>query len=431
MALLGSLMGGMALIQRRMSPHPELVRKGMHVGMGLVTLTFPWVFQESWPVTLLAVLAVVALLAVRLLSPIKAQLGNVLGGVKRFSLGELYFPIAVAIVFWLARGDKLLFCIPILILSLADAVCALIGLRYGLSKYRTNEGEKSVEGSLAFFLIAFFSTHIPLLLFTTIGRAEILLISIALGFLVMLMEAIAWGGLDNLFIPLTSYLLLRIYVTLSVTELAVRLVVMVLLTAFLIPLRRRSTLNGSAALCAGMLCYVAWALGGLPWLLAPLIGLAAFPSLSPLHPEIKRESNVHTVIRVMAGPLFWLGISLEFKRPELIYLFYLTLGAQLAGICITRRALATNSSLQRRPLLECVIGGWLILFIPYLLIDTITARTVIEALAAPIIILVAGLAHNASLPCTTDTSPGLAQWLRENLCIPVVSTLGLIPHFLL
>ncbi|MES2569384.1 MAG: hypothetical protein V4710_04940, partial [Verrucomicrobiota bacterium] len=315
MVLLGCLMTGLSLLQRRMAPHPELVRKGMHIGMGLVTVTFPWIFTDAWPVILLAGIAIVSLLAVRFYRPVNATLGSVLGAVERTSLGELYFPVAVATVFWLADGDKLLFCVPILILSLADAACALIGVRYGHSRYKTSDGEKSVEGSIAFFLVAFFSTHIPLLLFTSIGRVETLLISLALGFLVMLMEAVAWRGLDNLFIPLTSYLLLRIYSTLGVGELFIRFAVMVMLTAVVIPLRRRSTLNGSAALCAGMLCYIAWALGGLPWLIAPLAGLAAYPTLSPLNPQIVREINVHTVLRVMAGPMLWLTLSVELNRP--------------------------------------------------------------------------------------------------------------------
>jgi phytol kinase len=84
-------------------------------------------------------------------------------------------------VFWLSPDDPLLFVIPMLVLSLADAVAALIGISYGRLRYESTDGIKSAEGSAAFFCAAFFSVHVPLLLFTQVGRAETLLISLVLG----------------------------------------------------------------------------------------------------------------------------------------------------------------------------------------------------------------------------------------------------------
>src|SRR5439155_15297069 len=66
LAVLGALLAGLRLWQRRTAPHPELVRKLLHMGMGLVTLTFPWVFDTAWPVLLLASASVLGLLALRL-----------------------------------------------------------------------------------------------------------------------------------------------------------------------------------------------------------------------------------------------------------------------------------------------------------------------------------------------------------------------------
>ena len=53
---------------------------------------------------------------------------------------------------------------------LADAVAALIGIRYGTLQYQTTEGTKSVEGSVAFFFVAFLSVLVPLLVFTEVDR---------------------------------------------------------------------------------------------------------------------------------------------------------------------------------------------------------------------------------------------------------------------
>lgn len=51
------LMAGLAVYQRRRSPHPEWVRKLMHMGSGLIALSLPWLFSEAWPVIVLALLA--------------------------------------------------------------------------------------------------------------------------------------------------------------------------------------------------------------------------------------------------------------------------------------------------------------------------------------------------------------------------------------
>jgi phytol kinase len=165
--------------------------------------------------------------------------GGVIDGVNRKSLGEIYFPLAVGLVYLLSAGDPLTFCIPMLILSLADAAAALVGERYGALRYPTAGQRKSLEGSVAFFTVAFLSAHIPLLLFTNAGRPANLLISLTLALLLTLLEAMAPGGLDNLGIPLVALLLLRSLLGLDVAALVARLGVAVLLAALVALLARR------------------------------------------------------------------------------------------------------------------------------------------------------------------------------------------------
>src|SRR5262249_55430022 len=160
------------LLQRLASPHPELVRKLMHVGMGLVTFSFPWIFDEAWPVIVLACVSIGVLLSLRLVASLKESLGSVLAAAGRAWSGEGYFPLAVAILYVLYQREPattpadrrlMLYCIPILLLTVADATAALIGTRYGRWHYETADGEKSAEGSLGFFASGFFSVHVPLL----------------------------------------------------------------------------------------------------------------------------------------------------------------------------------------------------------------------------------------------------------------------------
>jgi len=229
LAIYGTLMLGLEAYRRSRSPDPELVRKCLHLGMGLLTLSFPWLFASPWPVVLLAALFTAWLAILRTFRSLQRLRGGVIDGVNRKSLGEIYFPLAVGLVYLLSAGDPLTFCIPMLILSLADAAAALVGERYGTLRYPTAGQRKSLEGSMAFFTVAFLSAHIPLLLFTDAGRPANLLISMTLALLLTLVEAMAPGGLDNLGIPLVALLLLRSLLGLDVAALVVRLGVAVLL----------------------------------------------------------------------------------------------------------------------------------------------------------------------------------------------------------
>lgn len=206
-ALLG-LMVGLSACRRRGILAAEPARKLLHIGMGLIALSFPWLFDRAWPVLLLAAAATLVLMAARSLAPLRACLGSALHDVERASLGEFYFALAVVLLFLLANGEKLLFCVPILLLTLADPAAALVGMRWGRRRIPGVES-KSVQGSLAFFGVAFAILYLSLLLATGWGIAGSLLLCLVVAPGVTLIEAVAGRGLDNLWIPLGSFGLLR------------------------------------------------------------------------------------------------------------------------------------------------------------------------------------------------------------------------------
>src|SRR2546429_141559 len=98
LGILAGLVVGLALWRRVTRPHPELTRKVVHVGTGLVSLALPWLFAEAWPVLTLAVLGAGGLLVLRV-GRLRDGLGAVLGGVGRSSLGEVCFAAGVAVLF--------------------------------------------------------------------------------------------------------------------------------------------------------------------------------------------------------------------------------------------------------------------------------------------------------------------------------------------
>ncbi len=426
LAILGSVMMLLRFIRARFTLHPELSRKIVHVTMGLVVLSFPWLFDRTWPVMVLVIAAVAFLLTIRWHPVLHAYLGPVLGAVPRQSYGEVYFPLGAAALFILARGDAALFCVPILILTLGDAVGALIGLRYGRARFRTDEGFKSAEGSLAFFLVAFLSTHVPLLLFTEVGRAESLLIGFVLGFLVMLAEAVAWRGLDNLFIPLGSFFLLDISRHLPASDLLLRVVMMLALTAFTLITARRTTLSHSAALSAAILGYLVWAIGGWQWLVAPMIAFGAFAELIRRGYNIRAAHDVQAVIRAMAGPMIFLSLAQALQRRELFYLFQLAMAGQLAHMLSSRLCVTGACAVWTGRLLLCALAAWGLMFAPYPWLAVTPSHLLLEMGFAAAITWLA-VAVFSLVAAWWPTHGSRALWLREGAVAPLVACLGLIP----
>jgi len=433
LVLLGSLLGALRLVQIKWAPHPELVRKLLHVAMGLVTLTFPWLFDSPWPVVSLAVMAAGGMLAVRRFAALRSGVGSVVHGVERESGGEIYFPLAVAAVFYLSRGDPVLYTIPVLLLTLADALAALIGVRYGQLKFATFEGaRKSLEGAVAFFLTAFLCTHVTLLLATEVGRVETLLIGIETGFLVMLVELVAWKGLDNLFIPLFSFAVLYNIQYLGTLELTNRLAVLVLLSVFFFLWRRRTTLDLSATIAALLIAYVMWAIGGLEWL-AP--AAACFATYAILWPEDRaRLGQVHDLRGVMsfsAVALVWLFLSTRHPELDWAYLGTVAFAVQLAAIGRAASHQPGADAWGLRAFVRCTLVGWVVPFIPFVLLRGFDTPVLQLAAAAIPAVAVALAAFSTRWTGLSGSPHSMRRWVVQAAASGVGSLLALAPWILL
>jgi phytol kinase len=433
------LLGGLRLCQRWAHLHPELVRKLLHLGMGLVTLSFPWLFDSAWPVFVLAALSIGLLVLLRTVRSLKESVGSVVGGVARVSLGEIYFPLSVSLLFFLyTRATDtppaqrvLLYCVPLLLLALADAAAALVGVRYGHAKYHTADGFKSVEGSLAFFVCAVGLAAGPLLLGGDVGWERALLIALLMAWLTTIVEAIAWGGLDNLVLPLVGFLLLKIYLEQSVEQLLLRLLVTGLLLAVLVVYRGYTTLLGSAKLGAFLTGYVCWALGGWHWLLAPLILFLTYSLLSRRTPPSERRVHtVHGVVCVASAGMLWLSLNRILGRPELLYPFTLAFAAHLAMISIASFKY-DYPRLSGGAVLALGLGvSWPLLFVPYLLVEGLTGDRIRCALVALPAMAAAAVAFYWTQPHIENCPIDTARWLRQGAWAGLASAVGLGPLYL-
>lgn len=428
--VIGSVIGLMALLssyQRRYQPHPEIVRKAMHIGSGLIALALPWLFAEAWPVVLLTVMASLGMFAVKYLRGLRHNLGAVTGSVVRNTVGEICFPLGAGLLFLLARGDLLLYSIPLLILTFADASAALIGVFYGVRRYTTDDGAKTLEGSLAFFQAAFLSTLVPLLLFSEVGRAETLMVALVMGILSMLLDAIAWWGLDNFLIPILSFLALRVFVEVELSYLVVQFFLTVTLIVFVTFWRKRTTLNDSAVLATVVYGYLCWTLGGWSWMVPPLVLFLTYNAISPQ--DVERHTRPYTVpvvLSVGAVGLFWLLLANALDRRTLFYFPYvLSFAAQVAMIGLARHRRAAPEDPAGRLLARYVLLGWGLLMVPFLFMASLAWQSLAYAAVA---LLCVGLA--AILFALSQSGPGgyrnlTERWVIQALSAALASILGL------
>ena len=428
----------------------ETSRKLLHTGTGALTLSFPFLFQETWPVLLLTGAGALLMSGIKFLPVLRAQLGGVANRVDRVTLGEVYFPLSVALLFWLTQeSDALLFVIPVLLLTLADATGALIGLRYGMTRYFG--ASKSLEGSIAFAVVAFLCVHVPLLLWSSVGRAECLLTATTLALLVMLLEGSSGRGLDNLLIPIGGYFLLHTYLSLDATALLLHLFVTVALVVLLLAARRRTTLADDALVASAFLCYVVWAVMGWSWLAAPLAIAVGYRWLSPpTRDNSHRIHDVSTVLSVCAPAVVWLafagagtgagtgvdtsagtglGIGADAGAGarggvSMLLPYTVVFGAHLAMFGTSRLATQFPDKPLTGLFRRAIVTSWAIVTVPYVLLTGFALSNLGAALGMMGAIALGTAAFIAVEPDIRDTRLNTRRWVYQAAAAGLASVVG-------
>ena len=302
-----------SVLARKKLVSAEGARKLVHVGMGSICLSFPWLFDSMQPVILLAALAVIGIILVRI-TGLRNQLGTALFSVKRLSIGELVFPIAVAWLFAMYKSNShasaVYYTIPLLLLTLADTMGAMAGTKFGKLIYKTASAQKSVEGSVAFFVTAYACTFIPLAIFTNQSLIHIALISLILTLFITAVEGISGMGMDNLLIPIGSYFLLDYYSDIEPRWLFLRVLLIVAILLLMIWTRKKHELNGGAILTACLLCFISCMLGGIWCLVACLfILLRHIWAVRNIPSKQRHAHSLDTIISISVPAMTWLTLG--------------------------------------------------------------------------------------------------------------------------
>ncbi|MBI5691333.1 MAG: hypothetical protein HZC55_14710 [Verrucomicrobia bacterium] len=335
LGLLAALMLGVRALQQRGAVGPELARKLVHMGMGTVCLGFPAIFRTPGPVWVLAGVAVALMLAVRHVGALQAAMGGVLGSVERTSLGEVYFPVAVALAFTLARGEVAVFAAPVAILAYADAAGALVGRRWGKTRYRAVESLKSLEGSAAVFGVTWVAVMIIVGVWTPVPWPERVVIGLIMGGFAALVEAVSWRGLDNLLVPIVAVGQMRFYPQLTWPDLVGRALVMGVLVAFMLGWRKR-LLDSSARLGAGLMLYLFWSLGDWRWLVAPVVLRASYTRLMPTVPGGPDRHYLGAVLCLGSAGIGWAVANAWLPGAGWLWPYTLGIATHQAIIAVVR-----------------------------------------------------------------------------------------------
>lgn len=255
-----------------LNPPVEWTRKFVHICCGIVIASFHWIFISNWPVILISVCTAGLIGVSRTMNWFRS-----IYGVQRKSYGDLYYLLAVIVLFLISHEHSVFYFISILTLTISDALAAILGTTYQRMTYTVETHYKSLEGSVVFFLSTFLIVHIPLLTLTNIDRLHCILIGIQVALLVTYLEAICLNGIDNILVPLGTYYLLLTFTALNSEAIIILLscqfaiLIVCNLIAWKLPF-----LTMSGTMTVQLFLFAALILGGPEWLIAPLIALIIF-----------------------------------------------------------------------------------------------------------------------------------------------------------
>lgn len=184
-------------LYRSLDIKSEYSRKLVHVCTGMISLSFPFIFDDFMDVVLLCGGFMVVLAVVEKLSLLPS-----ITNIDRKSSGSIYFPLSVIICFGMydLSHDLVLFVLPVLILAISDPLAAVIGKRYGKRSFSIGGNYKTYVGTAAFFVSALMIVIGCNMVFEadfTVAK----LVSVAAA--ACIAEATSRNGADNLFIPIS------------------------------------------------------------------------------------------------------------------------------------------------------------------------------------------------------------------------------------
>ncbi len=327
---------------------PEVQRKLVHVAIGLSALMFPLIFSDQWPVLLILGLAIVIMLVLRLPRHAQDGIGSALHSVGRTSYGDFLFAAAIGITYLRAREEIVLYVLPIAVLTLADAAAALTGSRYGRRLFTVEDGTKSLEGVVMFFLITWIVAMVILLLLTDIARINVIGLALVIAVFGALVEADSWRGFDNLFVPIGIHLFLQTYLQASAQTLLILVTLFVLAVVAILLLAQIFAFNAHTARAYGIMFFLIGSFALIHNAVLPMMTVFAHMIAHRARPSSDPQPDLALIVVIAVVSLFWLMLG-DMSGVNAINYYNMT----FAGMTIGFACLALRHNRALMP----VLGG--------------------------------------------------------------------------
>ncbi len=181
------------LSEKVLSKYTTFSRKFLHIMVGNVLFILP-LFTNQFVITFLAAAPFIILtFLISPYSPIKFHDKISSSG---HGMGLVYYAVSWTVLAFFFYNQPWIIAIGIAAMSYGDGVAALIGERYGKHKYNISGDTKSLEGSLAMFLVLII-TLIIVLMYYNVTLPNLLIIP-CIAIVATISEGITPKGLDNI-----------------------------------------------------------------------------------------------------------------------------------------------------------------------------------------------------------------------------------------
>ncbi len=181
---------------------PEVSRKLVHMGTGIVVAFSPYLLEWN-EIQLLSV----AFLGVILVSS-QFKIFRSIHSVKRFTKGEILYAVGIGICAFIEPANWI-FCAAILHLAIADALAAVVGIKWGKrTAYTLMSHGKSMLGSLVFFYVSMGIMFCAYIFVDPANLPDPYLLLVVTPAILTVLENISWYGSDNVTVPVMAIVLL-------------------------------------------------------------------------------------------------------------------------------------------------------------------------------------------------------------------------------
>jgi len=316
---------------------PESTRQFVHIFIGLIVASGPFIFNANIQLMTLSTLFIVINMILLTSGKVKSMHAT-----ERKSYGTVYFPMAVLIMSYFWWDKPISFILAIIVLTIADPTAAFIG-KNGRTTFIPWRDKKSRRGSLAMFgttiLIIMLGTDILARVYQAaflIPLPVLIGLSIFTAFSAALAESISFRGSDNLSTPLITFLSYEIFLINYTHGTLPQLLVWTVISIGIFSLAwKQKSLSTSGAISGFLMGIIIFGAGGWPWIIPLVFFFISASILSHLHHKPYSHRNI---LQILAnggvGTLFAI-IYFFTNFPPAIVLYLGAIGAATADTWAT------------------------------------------------------------------------------------------------